>query len=135
MIKIICGPKGSGKTKQIIQLANSNAANAKGLSVFVTDTDRYVHDVIRDVRFVNVTEYHVTGEEALCGFVMGIMAGNYDIEYVYLDGVARIAGKPLNELAAIFYMLEKISNQSGVVITLTCSCAKEELPDFVAKYC
>ena len=64
MIKIICGPKGSGKTKQIIQLANSNAANAKGLSVFVTDTDRYVHDVIRDVRFVNVTEYHVTGEEA-----------------------------------------------------------------------
>ncbi|MGN0812923.1 MAG: ATP-binding protein [Candidatus Coproplasma sp.] len=135
MIKIICGPKGSGKTKQIIQLANSNAANAKGLSVFVTDTDRYMHDVIRDVRFVNVTEYHVTGEEALCGFVMGIMAGNYDIEYVYLDGIARIAGKPLSELAAIFYMLEKISNQSGVVITVTCSCAKEELPDFIAKYC
>ncbi len=135
MIKIICGPKGSGKTKQIIQLANSNAATAKGLSVFVTDTDRYVHDVIRDVRFVNVTEYHVTGEEALCGFVMGIMAGNYDIEYVYLDGIARIAGKPLSELAAIFYMLEKISNQSGVVITLTCSCEKEQLPDFIAKYC
>ena len=135
MIKIICGPKGSGKTKQIIQLANSNAANAKGLSVFVTDTDRYVHDVIRDVRFVNVTEYHVTGEEALCGFTMGIMAGNYDIEYVYLDGIARIAGKPLSELAAIFYMLEKISNQSGVVITLTCSCEKADLPDFIAKYC
>lgn len=135
MIKIICGPKGSGKTKQIIQLANSNAANAKGLSVFVTDTDRYVHDVIRDVRFVNVTEYHVTGEEALCGFIMGIMAGNYDIEYVYLDGIARIAGKPLSELAAIFYMLEKISNQSGVVITLTCSCEKADLPDFIAKYC
>lgn len=135
MIKIICGPKGSGKTKQIIQLANSNAATAKGLSVFVTDTDRYMHDVIRDVRFCNVTEYHVTGEDALCGFVMGIMAGNYDIEYMYLDGIARIAGKPLGELAAIFYMLEKISNQSGVVITITCSCAKEELPDFVAKYC
>ena len=66
---------------------------------------------------------------------MGIMAGNYDIEYMYLDGIARIAGKPLGELAAIFYMLEKISNQSGVVITITCSCAKEELPDFVAKYC
>lgn len=135
MIKIICGPKGSGKTKQIIQLANTNTANAKGLSVFVTDTDRYVHDVVRNVRFVNVTEYHVTGEDALCGFVMGLMAGNYDIEYVYIDGIARIAGKPLSELAAIFYMLEKISNQNGVVITLTCSCDKSELPDFIAKYC
>ncbi len=135
MIKIICGPKGSGKTKQVIQLANTNAANAKGLSVFVTDTDRYVHDVVRDVRFVNVTEYHVAGEDALCGFVMGIMAGNYDIEYIYIDGIARIAGKPLSELAAIFYMLEKISNQSGVVITVTCSCDKPELPEFIAKYC
>lgn len=135
MIKIICGPKGSGKTKQVIQLANTNAANAKGLSVFVTDTDRYVHDVVRDVRFVNVTEYHVTGEDALCGFVMGIMAGNYDIEYIYIDGIARIAGKALSELAAIFYMLEKISNQSGVVITVTCSCDKSELPEFIAKYC
>ena len=61
MIKIICGPKGAGKTKQIIQLANSNAASAKGLSVFVTDTDRYIHDVIRAVRFINVTEYNVAG--------------------------------------------------------------------------
>ena len=33
MIKIICGPKGAGKTKQIIQLANTNAAAQKGLSV------------------------------------------------------------------------------------------------------
>lgn len=135
MIKIICGPKGAGKTKQIIQLANSNAASAKGLSVFVTDTDRYVHDVIRAVRFINVTEYNVAGEDALCGFVKGVIAGNYDIEYVYIDGIARIAGKDLKDLAATFYMLDKVSNQSGLVITITCSCEKADLPDFIAKYC
>lgn len=135
MIKIICGPKGSGKTKQIIQLANSNAASQKGVSIFVTDTDRYVHDVNRAVRFVNVTEYNVAGEDALCGFIKGIIAGNYDIEHVYLDGIARIAGKELKDLAATFYMLDKISNQSGLVITITCSCDKADLPDFIAKYC
>ena len=135
MIKIICGEKGTGKTKQIIQLANSNAATAKGLSVFVTDTDRYMHDVARGVRFINVTEYNVVGEEALCGFMKGVIAGNYDNEFVYLDGIARIAGKDLKDLAATFYMLEKISNQSGSVITITCSCAKQDLPDFIAKYC
>ena len=135
MIKIIYGPKGAGKTKQIIQLANANATTQKGLSVFVTDTDRYVHDVARAVRFINVTEYNVAGEDALCGFVKGIIAGNYDIEYVYLDGIARIAGKELKDLAATFYMLEKISNQNGLVLTVTCSCDKSELPDFIAKYC
>lgn len=136
MIKIICGPKGAGKTKQIIQLANANAESQKGVSVFITDTDRYVHDVKRTVRFINVTEYNVAGEDALCGFVKGIIAGNYDIEYVYLDGIARIAGKELKDLAATFYMLDKISNQNGgLVITITCSCEKSDLPDFIAKYC
>ncbi len=135
MIKVICGAKGTGKTKQIIQLANSNAETAKGLSVFVTDTDRYVHDVARPVRFINVTDYNIAGEEALCGFIKGIIAGNYDIEYVYVDGIARIAGKDLADLAATFYMLDKISNESGLVITMTCSCEKEALPEFIAKYC
>lgn len=135
MIKIISGGKGTGKTKQIIQAANTNAAGAKGVSVFITDTDRYVHDVVRDVRFINVTEYHIAGEDALCGFVMGVIAGNYDMEYVYIDGIARITGKELSSLAATFYMLEKISNQSGIVITITCSCEKEQLSDFIAKYC
>ena len=75
MIKIICGPKGAGKTKQIIQLANTNAAAQKGLSVFVTDTDRYVHDVKRPVRLLNVTGKKVAGGAALAGLVKGIIAG------------------------------------------------------------
>ena len=31
-------------------------------------------------------------------------------------------------------MLDKISAENGMTITITCSAAKEELPDFVAKY-
>lgn len=135
MIKIICGPKGTGKTKQIIQSANTNAETAKGVSVFVTDTKRYMYDLNRAVRFIDVNDYAVAGEDALCGFIKGIAAANHDTEYVYLDGIARIAGKNLNELAAIFYMLDKISNDSGMVVTVTCSCDKSELPDFIAKYC
>lgn len=135
MIKIICGPKGTGKTKQAIQSANANAANAKGLSVFITDTKRYMYDVVRDVRFIDVNDYVVAGEDAFCGFIKGVIAGNHDTENVYIDGIARITGKQLKDLAATFYMLEKISNDSGLVITITCSCEKEELPDFIAKYC
>jgi ABC-type phosphonate transport system ATPase subunit len=134
MIKLIYGPKGSGKTKQLIQSANTNVQNAKGLSVFITDTKRYMYDIAREVRFIDLTDWNVVGEEALCGFVKGVAAGNSDHEYIYIDGIVRITGKPLAELAAIFYMLEKISNENGITITVTCSCAKEDLPDFVAKY-
>lgn len=134
MIKLIYGPKGEGKTKQLIQEANAQAQNAKGLSVFITDTKRYMYDLARGVRFIDVTDWTVTGEEALCGFVKGVAACNGDNENIYIDGIARITGKDLKELAGIFYMLDKISNENGITVTVTCSCAKEELPDFVAKY-
>ncbi len=134
MIKIICGPKGSGKTKRIIEQANSTVATAKGHLVFITDTKRYMYDVNRNIRFIDVTDYSVAGEDALCGFIKGVIAGNYDNEFVYVDGVARIAGKDLKDMAQLFYMLEKISQSRGMQIWITCSCAEEELPDYAKKY-
>ena len=134
MIKLIYGPKGSGKTKQLIQAANADAQNAKGLSVFITDTKRYIYDVSRNVRFIDVADWSVVGEDALCGFVKGVAACNSDHEYIYIDGISRITGKPLTELAGIFYMLDKIASENDIVITITCSCTEEELPDFVKKY-
>jgi chromosomal replication initiation ATPase DnaA len=134
MIKVIYGSKGTGKTKMLIDAANTAVANAKGHLIFITDTKRYMYDLERDVRFIDVSDYDVAGEAALCGFVKGVIAGNNDNEYVYLDGVVRIAGKPVSELAAFFYMLEKVSENSNLTITVTVSADKEELPDFVAKY-
>ena len=134
MIKIIYGPKGTGKTKQLITAANEAAKDAKGLSVFITDNKRCMYDISRDIRFIDVTDWDIAGEDALCGFVKGVAACNSDHEYIYIDGVARITGKSLDKLAGIFYMLEKISNENKITITLTCSAAKEELPDFVKKY-
>ena len=134
MIKIICGPKGSGKTKRIIEQANSTVAAAKGHLVFITDTKRCMYDVNRNIRFIDVTDYSVAGEDALCGFIKGVIAGNYDNEYVYIDGVARIAGKGLKDMAQLFYMLEKVSMARGLEIWITCSCAEEDLPDYAKKY-
>ena len=134
MIKVIYGSKGTGKTKMLIDAANTAVANAKGHLIFITDTKRYMYDLERDVRFIDVSDYDVAGEAALCGFVKGVIAGNNDNEYVYVDGLVRIAGKPVSELAAFFYMLEKVSESNNLTITVTVSASKEELPDFVAKY-
>jgi len=115
MIKLIYGPKGTGKTKKLIDSANAEAQTAKGLSVFITNTKRYMYDLNRAVRFIDVNDWDIAGEDALCGFVKGVAACNGD-------------------LAGIFYMLDKISGENGITITITCSCTKEEMPDFVAKY-
>ena len=134
MIKIIYGAKGTGKTKQLINAANEDVKGAKGLSVFITDNKRCMYDVNRNVRFIDVKDWAIAGEEALCGFIKGVAACNSDHEYLYLDGIARITGKGLSELAGIFYMLDKISAENDITITVTCSCDEADLPDFVKKY-
>lgn len=134
MIKIIYGPKGTGKTKQLIKAANADAQDAKGLSVFITDNKRCMYDLARAVRFIDVQDYVIAGEDALCGFVKGVAACNSDHEFIYIDGISRITGKPIGELAEIFYMLDKVSSENDIIITVTCSCEEAELPDFVKKY-
>lgn len=134
MISIICGPKGSGKTKRIIDAANEAVATAKGHLIFITDTKRYMYDLRREIRFIDVSDYAIAGLDALSGFIRGAIAGSYDNEYVFLDGIARIAGKPLAEMAQLFYILEKVAELRSIKLYVTCSCAEEELPDFLKKY-
>ena len=134
MIKVIYGAKGTGKTKMMIDAANETVKVAKGHIIFLTDSKRGMYDLEREVRFIDVSEYDVAGEAALCGFVKGVIAGNHDNEYVFIDGVVRIAGKPVQELAAFFYMLDKVSKDTNVTVTVSISATKEELPDFVTKY-
>ena len=134
MIKIIYGAKGTGKTKMMIDAANETVKVAKGHMIFITDSKRGMYDLEREVRFIDVSEYDVAGEAALCGFIKGVIAGNHDNEYVFIDGVVRIAGKPVQEMAAFFYMLDKVAKDNDITITVSISAAKEELPDFVTKY-
>lgn len=134
MIKIIYGPKGTGKTKIIIDEANGKVAAAKGHLIFVTNTKRYMYDLHRDIRFIDTADYMIAGEEALCGFIKGVVAANNDNEYLFIDGAARIAGKEIKDMAAFYYMLDKLAETNNLTIYVTCSSAKEDLPEFVQKY-
>jgi hypothetical protein len=134
MIKVIYGSKGTGKTKQMISAANDAVSVAKGHLIFITDNKRCMYDLEREIRFIDTADFDVAGEAALCGFIKGVIAGNHDNEYIYIDGVSRISGKPVSELASFFFMLEKVANDKGLTVTVSVSAAEEELPDFVKKH-
>ena len=134
MIKVIYGAKGTGKTKMMIDAANAAVEVAKGHMIYITDSKRGMYDLERKIRFIDTSEYDIAGEAALCGFIKGVIAGNHDNEYVFIDGVVRIAGKPVSEMAAFFYMLDKVAKSNDITVTVSVSATKEELPDFVSKY-
>ena len=138
MIQLITGSKGTGKTKQIIDMANANVETAKGDIVFLTDTDRYMYSIRYQVRIVNASclqrgEAPIS-EEALIGFIKGVLAGNHDIETLYIDGAHRIMQKTVNEMKDFFDDMFSLAQQTETKIVLTVSEDEDKFPEFMQKY-
>jgi len=136
MIQIIAGEKGSGKTKKLINFVNDTAVSGKGIDVVLATTDRYRQEIKPEVRFIDVTEEGVNNFDRLIGFIKGLLCGNYDIEYVFIDGVHKMLATEIGSsiMADFFMALESIGDKSMVKFVLTVSCAVEKLPEFVKKY-
>lgn len=133
-MKIIYGPKGTGKTKIIIDSANEMLESAKGHIVYITDSKKNSINLKYQIRFLDTSEFAIQGQDGFRGFLKGIVAANGDNEYIYIDGIARITEKPLSELGNIFEAMEKLEKDFGVKFVVTCSAAKEDLPEFVLKH-
>lgn len=139
MIKLITGAKGTGKTKIIIDMANDNVETAKGDIVFLTDTDRYMYSLRYQVRVINVDNFLKRGdapisEESLIGFIKGILAGNHDIETLYIDGAHRMLGKKISEMEDFFTDIYAIGKDTETKFVLTVSEDEYNFPEFLNKY-
>lgn len=137
MITIIEGAKGSGKTKRIIDSANRSVESGKGVTVFLSTTTRYRTEIKPTIKFIDTVEEGVRTKEMLFGFIKGMLCANYDIEYVYIDGVYKMLGEKSVDtpaMADLFLFLEGLNAKSNVKFVLTISCAKEDLPEYISKY-
>ncbi len=139
MIQLITGNKGTGKTKAIIDIANDHVDTAKGDIVFLTDTDRYMYSLRYQVRAMNTSALRrgtetTVREDLLVGYIYGVLAGNHDIESMYIDGAHRMLGRDVSEMAHFFSDLEEIAEKTDTKFIVTVSQEDEELPEFLKKY-
>ncbi len=134
MIKIIYGAKGTGKTKQIIDMANDSVASQDGDIVFMTDSPRYSHKIKYQIRFSSTEEADIKTEQALIGFIKGMLSANYDIKIMFIDGPARMLNIEIDQMADFYSEIEKITDKNNVEFVFTVSANKDDLPDFILKY-
>ena len=135
MIKLIYGEKGTGKTKIILDSINDSAKTAKGNVVFISQKKGYSANIDFNVRCIYTEDYCVKGESGFIGFIDGLMAGNADIEYIYIDGILRITDCEPSQLDSFFAEIKQLEKEYGVKFVLTISCAKEALPEYLHAYC
>lgn len=134
MIKVICGRKGSGKTKRIVELANKTAETAKGSVAFLDDDNKFMYDLRHEIRFINYNDFGIRNSSVLEGVIIGLLAGNYDMETIFVDGILRVIPEKAADLDEFFGELEKITNKAGATIIFTVSLDQDELPEFIKKY-
>ena len=132
MINLIYGAKGSGKTERIIAHANGKVMTSKGNVVYITDRKEHSGDVDNKVRFIDIKKYGVFDGKSAISFMQGLLAGNYDITDIYIDGLAKFIKKDVSEIEDELTQLENIAEETGVNFTLTVSIA--EPLDFMKKY-
>ena len=131
MVQVILGEKGTGKTKRILDLANSTVKTAKGSVIFIDDDNRYMFDLNHSIRFINATVYGVESPKRLYGFLCGLAASDFDLEYVFIDRFLSIIKHDLDSLEEFFSQLDSYTKQSKITVILSVSGSAADLPPFM----
>ena len=133
MIELIVGDKGSGKTKTIIERMNNAVESTDGHIVCIEKGMKSTYNIKPNVRIIDVDDYNIRGYDQYYGFFMGVLAGDYDIEQVYMDGSLKIGGGDLEGLGALLDHINDVAPEYVRVI-ITVSASMDQLPESIAKY-
>jgi energy-coupling factor transporter ATP-binding protein EcfA2 len=130
MLNLITGPKGSGKTQQLIDLANQLVKSSQGNVVLIKKSQRNTSTADFNIRVTAMDHFkEITTLEEFVGFLYGMVAGNHDIETICIDGVLKQANINLDSLPDFLYKVNKISLEYEIEFYLTLSVEKDNLPD------
>lgn len=134
MINLVVGAAGTGKTKVLTQLANEDIKKTKGHLVYIDYRNGRMLQVDYKIRYINIDEYQISGEQSLYGFICGVIASNYDIETIYIDGLYKIINAKSDNVERFFSKLDDIESKHNINFVITISCDKKDLPEYLNKY-
>lgn len=134
MIGVIFGEKGTGKTKQILEMANKSVQTAKGSLIFIDDDNSYMYDLSTKARFINAAEFSITTPKMLYGFLCGLAASDFDLETIYIDGLLSIIHHSIDTLEGFFADLKEFSEKYSLNIVMSITGSKSTMPSFMEDY-
>ena len=129
MIQLIIGEKGKGKTKVLLEKANSEIKNVNGNVVYLDKSAQHMYELNNKVRLIDVTGYPVSNSDEFLGFICGIISQDHDLEQMYLDSFLKIACLKEEDVATVLDKLARIGEQYNVNFIISISLTKEQLPE------
>ena len=135
MVRLIMGGKGSGKTKQLIELINNAAKDEPGNVVCIEANRNMTYDIHYHIRLIDAEEYKLSNYDLMRGFVSGLYAGNYDITHVFIDNLCKMVGHDVDQDTELFLnWLDVFGEKNNIKFTVTISAETSVATDAMQKY-
>ena len=135
MVKVIMGLKGTGKTKQMIDLINTAVDTEHGNVVAIAHDSKLTFDINYKIRLVETSDYDIPNYDTLKGFLYGLYASNYDITHVFIDSLNKLVSTENKaDVEAFLDWLEAFSQKSGIKYTVSISEDESTASEGVRKY-
>ena len=131
MVQIIAGKKGKGKTKHLLERANTAIKEANGSIVYLDKSSKHMYELNYRIRLINVNEYPIYSSEGFIGFICGIISQDHDLETMFFDSFLKLSSLEDGDISETISILDKISEKYHVTFVLSISMDLEEFPEDV----
>jgi len=135
MVRLIMGVKGSGKTKQLIEMINNAAKDEPGNVVCIEANRNLTYDIHYQIRLIEAQEYKLSNYDMYRGFISGLYAGNYDISHIFIDNLCKTMGGEVTQATEDFLnWMDAFGEKNGIKFTVTISADLALATDGMQKY-
>jgi len=134
MIKAIYGGKGTGKTKKMIEHANSLADSNYGCIAFIDFGKELIYNLKHGIRLIDITDFPIDCEDGFLGFICGMVAQNYDLKWIFIDRITDIINENVENLESFFSRLKSISGKYNIDFNISVPVSQENMPEFLFEF-
>lgn len=130
MVNLLTGPKGSGKTQQMIELANETAKKCDGNVIFIKNSHNDTYSLSFDIRAICMDDYpSIKNVDDYTGFLYGMISANSDIQAIFVDGILKRSDISSENMPRLIERLKNISKRHDVTFYMSISAEKDALED------
>ena len=129
MVHLITGNKGKGKTKWMLDKANSEIKDILGSVCYLDKSAQHMYELNTKIRLINVNDYMICNTDQFLGFVSGIISQDHDLEQMYFDSFLSVSYLENADIRPAINRLQKLSEKFKVDFFVSISVDDHEIPE------
>ena len=134
MVQIIAGAKGKGKTKYLLDMANTAVKEAKGSVVYLDKSSKHMYELNNKVRLIDVSGFPIKNADEFVGFICGILSQDHDLEQMYLDSFLKISLLDETTVNDQLRKLNEISEKFNITFVVSISVDGNAIAEDLKQY-